>query len=226
MHTIEERRFARLHLNVPIRVFTPAGPRFGELRDISLGGAAALFPEKIGEVGQERTFVFPDPHSPGLSLSAKVARQNKSRGGYFVGFRFSNLQREERTALHKFCDHLIDVKGSGARRYTRVARRIPITFKKEREFEGIIEDLSLGGMALIVRETLYPGEKIEVTIPGFRGAPLRIHPIVVYQRRQSARRSDGFRTGMKFQLLTHGKKKRLRQLLRQMTKLPIEKKWM
>jgi c-di-GMP-binding flagellar brake protein YcgR len=222
MQFTERREHARLHITVPLQAVTAKKLVHGELRDISMGGAAATFPAPIGNPGETIKLIFPDPQGAGQSVEAEIVRCVEREGGELVGFRFRNINRELRDSLLKLCDHLIDAKGGGIRKFTRVARRIPMAYGSQAEFAAIVENISLGGMAMTVESPLDAGDTVEIFVrhPTTQ-KELIFRPVVVYQNPIGG---DTYRIGLEFKDMGPGEKKRLKQLLRAILRLKREKK--
>jgi len=218
MDFVERREFPRLQVAIPARVSGPNGTTAGEIKNISREGAAIEFQGKIGEAGDVVELSLLSSGVLGGALRGKIVRVEKVQEGCLMNITFTNVDRKLREALAELSDLLVDAPGGGLRKHSRVVRRIPIRYGGKAKLQGIAENISMKGMALVVESPLKQGDVVEVVVPHprskknlqFRGTVVRVQPHSMDRKLYSV--------GLEFKEITKGEQERLRQLLRAIMK--------
>jgi c-di-GMP-binding flagellar brake protein YcgR len=223
----EKRVHARAQIEGEVRVSGPGGVETGKLVDISKGGAGVLLPAAVGTVGETVEIFIEFHESLEIAVMAEIQRVKREEQGFFVGVRFNLVEPAMQKRLVGLIEHLLVKENSeadGKRQHTRVAHRLPVTYGKLADLKAMIQNISMGGLAMTVDEPLVLYEQIEVTIPEPSGRDLLLlngevmnqHPI----------EQDGktrYRIGIKFKDLSPIAKECLKTFLAKVTDVSSSK---
>jgi len=193
----------------------------GEHRNISIGGAAVRIPHAVANLGEQIQIHLPLAGNIDNLLSAEIVWFDNEREQLLVGLRFQNVEGSIRDKLHKLIELFLDAEGSERRKYPRVAHRIPVKCGAPEELQAILENISLGGIALKTENAVKAGEDVEIEIPRPQSdEPLVLPGQIIYCNPIAKPSSAPFRVGIKFKALTPDQLQEVRTVLELMLQLP------
>lgn len=213
----ERRVHARIYVSAKIQVHTPDASCEAQLRDLSFGGARFSTPQKIGEVGQSVRLELPAGAGRQIEIIGEIVRVDaEAQGHQLFAVRFADASAEMRTKLNGLIELLLAKRGSTERAHPRVARRMDIQYGELSELKAILEDISLGGLAMTVSEPLVFQEQIDVTVPDTAGDQLLVlRAKVVHQRAlPSSGGLTAYRVGLEFAPMRPETRRCLSELLK------------
>jgi hypothetical protein len=202
----ERRGGARIHVAARIELGTRNGAVGAELRDVSEGGARFLVGHSLGAVGEIVDLMLPLTEGL-LNVRAQILRKRVSPEGYEFAVRF--IDGVDREAMHEYLDGLRGLPGSPERRHPRIARRMEVSFGDGGDRRGTIENISEGGLSMVVDRPMAPGEEFDVFLPDEERSLLRAR--VVHQRQSPGER--GVRIGVEFVSVRSDGERRLSDLI-------------
>jgi len=215
MEQRERRQHSRIQLSLSIKLSGPKGEISGELRDVGFGGAGVLIQEKNCAVNDSVELILPLSGLSGRAIQCKVVRIQKGNDGFLIGLQFIDIEKDLNESLLLISDFLIDSAGRGSRKYARVARRIPVKYGSALELKALVENISMGGMNMIVESEHEKGEILEIAIAHPKThLALHFRGRVIYSNPLSGDQKGLTQVGLEFEELSKGEKKRLRQLLK------------
>lgn len=215
----EKRVHARVEVVTEIRVSGPEGFQEGELRDLSKGGAGVWLEQPAGQIGDTLELFLPFPGGIEIAVMAEILRVTQTGRGYLHGVRFQLVEPAMREKLIDLIESLLKSKGSETRKHARVSHRIPIQLGKLSDLQATVENISMGGLAMVVKEPLVLDEEVEVTIPDTNGEPLLLLKGKVINQHHVEDHQDRYRVGLEFKGLTEVARACLRQLLESILKV-------
>ncbi|MCB0308765.1 MAG: PilZ domain-containing protein [Bdellovibrionales bacterium] len=169
MKTKENRAHQRVDVAIDIHVQSNDNSIPAILKNLSKAGAGIESKKELGEKNQLIELLVPLPGDIQVTVVAKIVRTEISNDNFFYGLRFDQIEKNTQKHLLSLIETLVKSSPKDRRKYARVARRIPLRFKQLHELEAILENISLGGIAMITEQpqTLY--DEIEVSIPDLKG---------------------------------------------------------
>lgn len=224
MHLKEKRAHQRVDVSLQVQVLTTDGYQNAKLVNLSKGGAGLSCPPGTELPEKLTTIAIPLPGDITLSVQCSVKRKVKSNDGCFYGLKFNELEKIHQEHLLSLIETIVTHASSNERRKaTRVARRIPIKYKHLHELEAVLENISLGGLSMIVETPHIVYDAIEVTIPDLNGREFLIlkgkllHQTTFIQGGQSF-----YKLGIEFTELTDIEKACLKGLIMHILNLKKE----
>jgi c-di-GMP-binding flagellar brake protein YcgR len=221
MNEEERRVHPRIQAAGEVRVSGPKGAVNGTLRDVSKGGAAFFLPEPIGDLGDVVEVFLEFDGGMEIAVMAEILRIEESPQGLLHGVRFSLVEPSMQDTLLKLLEFLLKSKGSSIRKHSRVARRIPIRYGRVSELKAMLENISVGGLSMIVETPLVLYEEIEVSLPDLTGKDLLILNGRVVHQHPVEKESNlrGYRIGLQFKELNTEAKSCLDALLKRVLEI-------
>jgi c-di-GMP-binding flagellar brake protein YcgR len=149
-----------------------------EARDISLGGIFLYGDDEALSVStQLQVEVAMGGGAPPLVLPGEVVRvlpvPNEPAKTLGVGVRWLDLDEDQRGQLARAVDRLLRAK-AGRREHPRLAAFLSVACVSHRQAEMVLENLSAGGMALLVDSEVEVGNAVEIELQVFGQEPLRL----------------------------------------------------
>ncbi len=213
----EKRVHARIHVSATIQVDGGAIKGDAQLKDLSFGGARFETSQKVGEIGESVQLLLPGPGGCEIEIVGEIARiEAAPEGKSLVGVRFTDATPEMRGTLNHLIETLLEKRGSSERAFPRVSRRMDIQYGDLSELKAILEDISLGGLAMTVADPLAFQEQIDVTVPDTAGDQLLVlRAKVVHQHAVKAESGvTAYRVGLEFAPMRPETRRCLTELLR------------
>jgi len=169
----ERRRHARLQAQLDIEVEDASGHRYGaQVRDLSQGGACLFARSATGMVGDALELFLPDTHGDCVATRATIMRASAVDGGMVLGVKFDEAQPDALEVVDYLLGSLLVGAGGGMREHPRIARRISVPCETPDEMVAVVENISLGGLAMNLDVPLEVGEQVLVVLPGEDGEDL------------------------------------------------------
>src|SRR6266446_816002 len=117
----EDRRVhPRIQVSVNIRMSGPEGAEYGELLNLSRGGAGVILPRPFGAVGDIVELFLPFSAHTDITVSGEILRIREVPGGHYHGIRFSMVEPALYEKLETLNELLLGSKGKSPRKHNRV----------------------------------------------------------------------------------------------------------
>lgn len=173
MNGKEKRIHARLQGSMDIEVVDARGEFISAtLRDLSQGGASLVCECSVA-VGDKLSILLPSlDGSPKVPVAAKVMRTTSTERGFACGVQFIEVQASRLAAVDYLLGVLFIGPGGERRTHPRISRRISVRCETPEELLAMIENISLGGLALNLGEDIEIGEELLVVLPAEDGEDL------------------------------------------------------
>lgn len=167
----DRRVHSRLQTQLEVEVISEDSQRTAELRDLSQGGACILLAG--GELARGQILQVLLPASTGtVGINASVVRSTPIRDGALTALRFTDVDAIQLAAVDVLIGELLVIGGGGIREHPRVSRRLKVPVEGAAEMIAVVENISLGGVAMKVEAPLEVGEKILLVLPDDEGDDL------------------------------------------------------
>lgn len=185
---VEQREYARIHVRIPIQVRNRSSrkPSAAKLFDLSWGGASFVATDPAGAAGDDIELSLPfKVGTKDISITASILRTWDLPDGQGVAVRFSSLTPEDDNRLEQVLLLLLEQHQGDRRKHPRVARRIEVEYGSLADWQGILENIGQGGMALTLPYPLKLSQSVQVYLSetsGYgsvtlRGRIVNIEPI-------------------------------------------------
>ena len=210
----ERRQHARIHAALSVQVSIGSKRLTVELRDLSQGGACVHSAEEIGDAGDALVLLLPGMDCV-AQVNAVLVRSTDTGDGFLSGMRFTETRPEQISAVDHLLGALLAQTGGGRRESPRVSRRIAVPCATTEDLVAMLENISIGGLALRLGEPLELGEDIVVIIPDDEGEDLLTLNCTVANQRNIDDEDDesGFLVGLSFDKLSKHRRALLDALL-------------
>jgi hypothetical protein len=188
----------RIKVLITTRVRTELGERAVKLVAISAKTALVFAPESIGIVGHCVDLFLPAVGHD-IEVLSGIERVDQVVEGYAATIRFIVADTEVRNSLNELLALLLAGDGGGSRKHPRILYDTPVTLGEGKLGRGRLEEISLSGMSVRVRDRLHNDTVLSVTVPQIRQRP----PLVLVGRVVNQRLSaeGGYHTGIAFDTL-------------------------
>ncbi len=199
----EDRRVhSRLQTQLAIDITVDGETRPAELKDLSQGGACILvFGDELARA-QRLDLVLPTATGV-IDVGASVVRSTPVRGGAVTAVRFRNTESSQLTAIDGLLGELLVAAGGGGREHPRISRRLQVPIESKEDMIAVIENISLGGLAMKVDAPLEVGEKLLVVLPSDGGDDmLSLRACVANQRPHDEDSTPNWVVGLTFNELS------------------------
>ena len=164
----ERRRHARYQVSLPMAFQRPREPkaRRAEVIDISKGGLSFSSPEELSEGEVINVLVRSSDGSVDVRAVARVIRSKPAQCGWEVAVEFAARGRA--------------LKMRDRRRHARVEKEMGMTYSRPGEpgeREGLLKDISRGGLCFIAQELIKAGEIIRVSVGETEGTEATVEAV-------------------------------------------------
>jgi len=180
---IDRRTDTRIEAHTKLDIVDRSGPRQIELRDLSQGGACLFVAGSHPLAGDDIEVLIPTD-GEAVAVQATVVRTTILEDGWLVGVRFRERDASSLAAV----DHMIGVllvgTGGGRRSHPRIAHRLEVRCESHDDLVAILENISMGGLAMNVSAAVEVGEQLLVVLPGEDGEDLLTLPCRVANQRE------------------------------------------
>jgi len=216
----EKRQHQRLEITHPVQLKINGQDLEAVLTDISLGGAKVEFPtiENLS-ADDEVELLLTLPHRFSISVFCSIKRLTKSDQKTFLGLQYRTgnapLEKQLSEFFHFFLQESNHVDGQ----LPKISRRLPIRCGQLSDLEAIIENISMGGVALTTEQELELYDDIELSIPNLEGEELLVVKGKIMH--QFPIDDHYFRVGIEFQELSKPSKRCLQELMYEILEVQI-----
>lgn len=211
----EKRVHPRVQLSAEVRISGPRGFETGIMRDLSKGGVAIFLPQPMGSKGDSVEVFLPFGEGVEIAVVAEIVRIQKTPQGVLHSLRYSMVEPAMRGKLSELIEELVNRKDHLSRKHARIAKHLPVKYGKPSELKAILENISLGGLAMTVPSPLVLYEEIDLLIPVPNGKELLIlRGRVVHQNPLREGDFTQYRVGLEFKDLSPGMECCLKELIR------------
>src|SRR6266436_3506712 len=107
----ERRVHARVNVSAEVRVSGSHGVVYGELRDLSKGGAAVYVPQPVGNLNEMIELFLPFQGGLEIAVMAEILRLQEVPKGTLLGVRFALVEPSMQEKLMNVIEALLQVKG-------------------------------------------------------------------------------------------------------------------
>ena len=216
----EHRRQLRINLQAPAKVQWPDDPvpMEVEMDNISWGGAAFHIAQPKGNPGDNLVIILPSSPHDSIKLEAKIVRTWDHPAGQGIATRFLMLSTTDEAELENILELLAESEvEQGQRKYARLTHRLELQFDDPGELRATLEDISAGGLGIIVPEPLELHHSFQFFISTLddrlvfklRARAVRQRPIKIGDR-------DLYNVGLEFQHPSEELRFRTKELIREM----------
>ncbi len=214
MNVVEKRVHPRIQISAEVRVSGPRGVDTGTMRNFSKGGAAILLSTLAGSVGDELEVFLPFAGGLEIVVVAEIVRLEETPTGILHSVRYCLVEPAMQEKLSELIEGLISSRSDPNRAHPRIARRLPIRYGKLSELRAILENISMGGLAMVTGAPLVLYEEIDllIPIPGGKDS-LTVKGRVVHQQHVRENDHDQFRIGLAFKDLSPALERCLKELI-------------
>ena len=174
MKTDEKRMHARLQGSMDVEIGDANGVHKAKLRDLSQGGACLVVSSQLVPINNEIALFLPGVYGARkAALKARLIKSRASEGGFICGIQFIETGASNLAAVDYLLGVLFRGGGNDSRRdHPRVSRRIMVRCESPAELLAMVENISLGGLSIVVEEKIELGESLLVVLPGDDGQDL------------------------------------------------------
>ena len=180
----EHRSQPRLNVSSLITIKSPSKNKEwrGNLSNISWGGVRIRTKKPLGNDGDLLRLFLPYSDGGDIDILSTIIRSWEFGGMYNTSVRFTVLHQKDESRLDALLDLLLDSKDEKFRQYPRFAHRIDVTFWDVEEFKSTLEDISKGGMKIVMPEPVKLNESIQIQLDGTdEGYSLNLRARVIRQ---------------------------------------------
>lgn len=209
----DRRQHGRIQHVMSAILELPQGKLPAELQSISKGGAAVTSPSLKATLQDALTLIINYASGQTLKLKSKIIWIRAEDNPPAVGLRFEDLSTEDEHQLQHLIKQFLNEGSKGGRRHPRIARRVPARYGETDELKAMLENISLGGLALIVDTPVKPKDQVEIEIQNPDGPPpLVVNGIVVYCHPAGQTGRDVYRVGIEFKDLSEATQASIKRL--------------
>ncbi len=155
----ERRRRARVSIQLPCTLKGPETSAQGDILDISTIGAKVVTPEKAAVDDDDVTL-----STDGLEVTGRVMYARERDGKWVNGVQFLAMDAEEYGQIESFVEGVLEGDGGGKREHPRVQHRVQVMCKTPKRAKGMLQDISRGGMRVLVEDTVKVGDSLTAEI--------------------------------------------------------------
>ncbi|MGE0487189.1 MAG: PilZ domain-containing protein [Gammaproteobacteria bacterium] len=212
------RRQHRINLHAAVAVLDDARTRRvpAELRNISWGGAALRCPSMPANPGEHVWLELPAGFEREIPVRAEVVRRTRIGEVEEYGLRFVALDPADEPRFRRVLEILLDQPDADGRRAEpRLVQRLEIEYGDAGELRATLEDISAGGLQLVVPDPLELQQTILIVLSSADTArTLELRARVVHQ---ACADEDGvalYRVGLAFEHADAALREQLGELIR------------
>ncbi|MBE9526364.1 MAG: PilZ domain-containing protein [Proteobacteria bacterium] len=180
----EHRSQPRLNVSSLITIKSPSTDKEwrGNLSNISWGGVRIRTKESLGDDGDLLNLLLPYSDGGDIEILSTIIRSWEFAGMYNTSVRFTVLHQKDESRLDDLLEILLDSKDEKNRQYPRFAHRIDVTFWDLEELKSTLEDISKGGMKIVMPDPVKLNESIQIQLDGTdEGYSLNLRARVIRQ---------------------------------------------
>ena len=217
----EKRRQIRISTTAPVQVSELNGEqmRLATLRNISWGGAAICCDEMPAPVGGQMRLLLPQGRDQFIEIEASVLRESMVDGEHEYGLRFDSLDHDSEARLQQVLKLLMASPDHDMRRSEgRLVQRLEVEYGDAGEFTATLEDISTGGMLLMVPDPLEIDQSLAISLTS-ADTPigLNLRARVVHQTLVDDCGIDMYRVGLQFEHPSPGLRERTSALINELS---------
>ncbi|MCB1749308.1 MAG: PilZ domain-containing protein [Gammaproteobacteria bacterium] len=197
------RRQHRINLHTAVAVQDDARTRRvpAELRNISWGGAALRCPAMPAAPGEHVWLELPAGFEREIPVRAEVLRRTRIGEIEEYGLRFVGLDPADEPRFRRVLEILLEQPdGDGRRVEPRLVQRLEIEYGDAGELRATLEDISAGGLQLVVPDPLELQQTILIVLSSADTArTLELRARVVHQACEAEDGVELYRVGLAFE---------------------------
>ena len=134
--------------------------------NISGNGASFVLAKKIGEPDAKITFELAVSDTLQISLESRIVWLKEIKDGAVrYGIEFKVREELLNKQLIKLLEHMLMEPDDRKRQHHRLSKRVPIECSSDSELKAMIENISMGGVAFTVSESIEVGKTVEISVP-------------------------------------------------------------
>lgn len=221
MDLSEKRQHQRLEITHPIQLKIEGKTLDGLLTDISLGGAKVQIPVVERPIQGEVELCLSVPGQFSISVFCDIKRQIQSEKSTLLGLQYKTGNAHLEKQLSDLFHFFLQDGGASDGTLPKISHRLPIRFGQLSDLEAILENISMGGVALTTDRELELYEEIELSIPNLEGEELLVVKGKVMHQYPVLDQSNYFRVGIEFQELSKPSKRCLQELMYEILELQV-----
>jgi len=167
--TIQEHRTQpRINTSTLVKIIVPAtGVEWeGNLTNISWGGLRIRTKELIGEPNYTLNVSLPYPDETNIHIQAKIVRSWKDEDMYNTAIRFTNISQKNEQKLNNLLGLLLNEDDKVKCKGIPFAQCIDVSYWDGEELKATLEDISKGGMKIMLPEPVELNKSIKVQLDG------------------------------------------------------------
>ena len=210
----ENRVHQRVDVTIDVKIVSKTSKHVGKLKNLSKGGAGLEIAEAIGKEKDQIELLIPLPGEIEITVTSEIVRIEKTGPSYFYGLRFDAIDNSLQSHLLNLIETLLKHSAGDQRKFPRVYRRLPIRYKQLSELEAVLENISMGGLSMIVDKPHVLYDPVEVSVPDLRGREfLILQGKVIHQSPMPLSNPSKYRIGIEFDELSGIEKKCLLEFI-------------
>ena len=174
MTTDERRMHARLQGSMDVEIGDSNGVQKAILRDLSQGGACLVVSTRLVPINDEIALFLPGAAGTRkVAVKSRLVKARPAEGGFICGIQFVETGASNLAAVDYLLGVLFSGGGDDSRRaHPRVSKRIMVRCESPEELLAMVENISLGGLSIVLDEKIDVGESLLVVLPGDDGEDL------------------------------------------------------
>ncbi len=216
----EKRKFGRIQHVFSVSVEFQNQTFEAELQSLSKEGASLTSIHLPVSLHDQVKLGIEHSSNPNIELQAKIIWVKEEEQPPVFGVKFESPSSSQEGKILSLMKDFLNDSPRGGRRHPRISRRVPARFSEEEELKAMLENISLGGLALIVETPLQPQDQIEVEIfPSPSSPPLIVGGRVVYCTSVKQTGRSAYRVGVEFKELTEKTLSEIQQLMDRLMEL-------
>jgi hypothetical protein len=203
MKSEERRVHGRIETHFQCKVTAGGRAHLARIRQLSVDGASLLAPNGMAKIGDTITIEM-EELGKGHPLRARVVRMEGEGLKLRYGVRLMLEGQEQKNQINELMQSLVGAKGSSSREHPRVYRYVSIQFRGEEQLEGLMSNISRGGLGFESDTPAKMGEQVMVEIRLEDSTRLEVPCVVSSVRMASGRPGEigKFQIGLRFEDLT------------------------
>lgn len=214
------RRQYRINIDAPVMLSSADGSRrvAATLRNISWGGALVRAAELVADAGDPVHLLLPSGRGQEIPVQGIVLRVHDFGDSHELALRFDSISPDDEPRFRRVLEILLArPDGEGRRAESRLVQRLEIEYGDSGELRATLEDISAGGLLLIVPDPLELQQSLLIALSSADSThTLELRARVVHQTCMPGEEVDLYRVGLAFEHPTPELRERVAALIRQL----------
>ncbi|MEX2480930.1 MAG: PilZ domain-containing protein [Gammaproteobacteria bacterium] len=197
------RRQYRINIDTPVTLCSAQDSRrvAATLRNISWGGALVRSAAFTAGAGDAVRLLLPSGHRTEIPVQGAVLRVHDYADSREFALRFDSISPDDEPRFRRVLEILLaHPDGEGRRSESRLVQRLEIEYGDAGELRATLEDISAGGLRLIVPDPLELQQSLLIVLSSADSPhTLELRARVVHQTCMPGEEVDLYRVGLAFE---------------------------